>query len=313
MLDTIFTLRKVTESAALAASVWIGRGDKNNGDRAAVESMRESLRNSGLNGIVVIGEGEKDEAPELYQGETFGNPESEGAFDIAVDPVEGTGYLAKGMTNAMAVIAMAPRGTMYHPGPAFYMEKFAAPAEAKGRIDPQAPTEDKLKALARALGKKVNELTVYVLEKPRHKELVETIHRLGARVELHAAGDVAGALMAALPASGIDALMGTGGTPEGVISACAIRAMGGEFMGRLDPQLPTEIMAVKEAGLDTEKWLMLDELVQSDSVHFCATGITTGMLFHGVEEEGNQRKTQTLMISGNTKERLLLTTYHPQE
>lgn len=308
----VFALRAVTEAAARAAYDWIGRGDKNQGDLAGVEAMRAALNKLPVGGTVIIGEGEKDEAPELYKGEQLGNSASPVQFDIAVDPVEGTSYLAKGMTNAMAVIAMAPRGAMFDPGPAFYMEKFAGPPAVRGKIDPRAPVDEKLKALSKALGKPVSELTVYVLEKPRHKELVARIHAAGARVALYPAGDVAGALMAAIPDSGIDALMGTGGTPEGVISACAIRLLGGEFLGRLDPQLPSEIIAVREAGLDTSKWYGVDELVGSDEAYFCATGITTGLLFDGVERTRNQEKTQTLMIAGPGGERQILTTWHPR-
>ncbi len=306
-----YTLRCVTEAAARAAFDWIGRGDKLQADLAGVEAMRTVLNTLPVRGVVVIGEGQKDRAPELYKGEELGSPDAALRFDIAVDPVEGTSYLAKGMTNAMAVIAMAPQGTMFDPGPAFYMEKFAGPAEARGRIDPDAPVEEKLRALSDALGKPASELTVYVLEKPRHKELVARIHSAGARVALYPAGDVAGALMAAIPDSGIDALMGTGGTPEGVISACAIRLMGGEFLGRLDPQLPSEIVAVREAGLDTSRWYGVDELIQSDEAYFCATGITTGLLFEGVERARTHEKTQTLMIAGPLGERQILTTWHP--
>ena len=308
----IYALRGVTEAAARAAYDWIGRGDKIKGDLAGVEAMRRALNALPVGGTVVIGEGEKDEAPELSKGETVGDAAAPLQFDIAVDPVEGTSYLAKGMTNAMAVIAMAPRGTLFDPGPAFYMEKFAGPPAVRGKIDPAAPVEEKLKILAGALGKPVSEITVYVLEKPRHRELVGRIHAAGARVALYPAGDVAGALMAAIPDSGVDALMGTGGTPEGVISACAIRLLGGEFMARLDPQLPTEIVTVREAGLDTTHWLGVDELVRSDEAFFCATGITTGLLFEGVERSRTHEKTQTLMISGPSGERQILTTWHPR-
>jgi fructose-1,6-bisphosphatase II len=306
----VFALRTVTEAAARAAYDWIGRGDKNQGDRAAVEAMRAELNRLPIDGTVIIGEGEKDEAPALYNGEQIGDPAATLQFDIAVDPVEGTSYLAKGMTNALAVIAMAPRGTMMRPGPAFYMEKFAASPAAKGKIDPAAPAGDKLRDLARLLGKPIQELTVYVLEKPRHRGLVEAIHKAGARIALYPAGDVAGALMAAIPGSGIDALMGTGGTPEGIISACAIRALGGEFLGRLDPQLPSEQAAVRAAGLDVVRWYDVGEMVTSDQVYFCATGITTGLLLEGVERTTGHEKTQTLVISGLSGERQVLTTYH---
>ena len=307
--DFAYALRTVTEAAARAAADWIGRGEKDESDRAAVEAMRTTLNGLEIDGIIVIGEGEKDEAPALYNGEQVGAAHHGEKLDIAVDPVEGTSYLAKGMTNAMAVIAVAPRGAMMSTGPAFYMEKLAAPALAMGKVDPRAPVEERLQSLSRALGKLVSELTVYVLEKPRHRELVERIYRAGARVALYPDGDVAGALMAATLNSGIDALMGTGGTPEGIISACAIRALGGVFLGRLDPQLPSEIASVKAAGLDTERWYGVEELVTSDRVVFCATGITTSLLFEGVERTAHHVKTQTLMIAGPSGERQVLTTY----
>jgi len=306
----LYILRQVTETAALAAFSWIGRGDQNSGDGAAVEAMRAKINELGLSGVVVIGEGEKDEAPALYNGEEFGNPSGPSAFDIAVDPVEGTGYLAKGITNSMAVMAVSPRGTMFDPGPAFYMEKFAAGPEVKGKIDPAAPTSEKLAIVAKETGKKVEDLVVYVLEKPRHKEMVQEIYKAGARVALYPAGDVAGAIQAVTPGTDIDILMGTGGTPEGVISACVARALGGEFMGRIDPQLQTEREAVAAAGLDTKRWYASDELVRSEDVFFCATGITTGMLFEGVEPNGGLMQTETLMISGNPRQRGLLRAFH---
>ena len=310
----IFALRNVTEAAARVVYNTIGRGQKDESNALAATAMREELAKLPIAATVVVGDSYKDErnmSSSLYNGETFGDASSYPDFDIAVDPVEGTGYLAKGMTNAMAVIAMAPRGTMFVPDPAFYMEKFAASPEAAGQIDPEAPTGDKLKALAKALDKPVSELTVFVLEKPRHNRLVESIHKAGARVALYPAGDVAGALMAAIPDSGIDALMGTGGTPEGMLSACAIGAMGGVFLGRLDPQLPSEQAAVKAAGLDTRQWHQVSDLVRSDQVYFSATGITTGLLFSGIERKKGQERTETLVISGASKERQILTTYHP--
>lgn len=305
-----YGLRTITEAAAIATYDWIGRGDKEAGDGAAVDAMRLELNRLPIDGVVVIGEGEKDEAPLLFNGEQIGNPRHKMQFDIAVDPVEGTSYMAKGMTNALAVIAMAPRGTMYVPGPCFYMEKFAGPPAVRGKIDPTAPVADKLAVLAREAGKAVADLTVFVLEKPRHKKLIEDIYAAGARVALYPAGDVAGALMAAIPDSGIDCMMGTGGTPEGIMTACAIRALGGEFMGRMDPQLNSERMAVEDAGIDTARWLARDELVTSDNVYFCATGITTGLLLQGVERKGGTVRTQTLMVSGLSGERQVLTTFH---
>ena len=306
----IYALRRATEGAARAAYEWLGRGEKSLSDRAAMNAMRCELDQLPIGGTVVVGDASGDEKGSLRTGQRIGSPQASLRFDIAVDPVEGTSYLAKGLTNAMAVMALAPEGTLYQPGPAFYMEKFAAPPAAKGKIDPTAPVEEKLRALAGILDKPVRELTVFALEKPRHNELVARIHALGSRVALYPAGDVAGALMASIPGSGIDALVGTGGTPEGVLSACAIRTLGGEFQARLDPQLPSEIAAVKKAGLDTTRWLSAEELVRSERVYFAATGITTGLLFEGVERTRGMERTQTLLISGITGERQLLTTYH---
>ena len=305
-----YLLRKVTERAALESYDWIGRGNKEGGDKAAVEAMRMSLTELKLNGTVIIGEGEKDEVPALYNGQVFGNKNASDRLDIAVDPVEGTTSLAVGQTNAMAVIAIAPKGTMFDPMPAFYMEKFSAPAEARGKIDMQWPTEKKLVTVAKLIGKDIENLTVFVLDKPRHRDLVEEIYRTGARVSLYPAGDIAGAIMAAIPDSEVDVLMGTGGTPEGIISACAIRALGGEFLGRMDPQLATEIVRVKDAGLDTEHWYDRDELIGSGDVHFCATGITSGLLFSGVKSTKHHFRTETMIVTGTSKEMMSLINWH---
>ena len=305
-----YLLRKVTERAALESYDWIGRGNKEGGDKAAVEAMRMSLTELKLNGTVIIGEGEKDEVLGLYNGQVFGNKNESDQLDIAVDPVEGTTSLAVGQTNAMAVIAIAPKGTMFDPMPAFYMEKFSAPAETRGKIDMQWPTEKKLSTVAKLIGKDIENLTVFVLDKPRHRDLVEEIYRTGARVSLYPAGDIAGAIMAAIPDSEVDVLMGTGGTPEGIISACAIRALGGEFLGRMDPQLATEIVRVKDAGLDTEHWYDRDELIGSGDVHFCATGITSGLLFSGVKSTKHHFRTETMIVTGTSKEMMSLTNWH---
>lgn len=314
----VYALCRVTEAAARAATGLVGRGSRGESTRTAIEAMRRELNELSINGRIVIGEDCDDvDNTGLPSGLTLssGNAETT-SFDIVVDPIEGTSYLARGMTNAMAVMALAPEGALYDPGPAFYMEKFAAPAKARGKIDPEAPTQVKLGQLSSVLDKPVSELTVFVLEKPRHRDLVNQIHNAGARVALYPAGDVAGALMAALPDSGIDALMGTGGTREGMLSAVAIRALGGELMMRIDPQLTTEKAAVAKAGLDTQAWMSVNDLVTSDNVHFTATGITTGLLFEGVEREGNLERTQSLLISGQAGEggrRQLLTTWHDVE
>jgi fructose-1,6-bisphosphatase II len=311
--ELVFSLRRVTEAAACAAFSWIGRGDSLDAGRAALDAMRVALAEVDIDAVVAIGEATRGEAPQPQRGERLGHPGSAFKADVAVDPVEGTSYLVRGQTNALAVLAVAARGAMMNPGPAFYMEKFVASAPALGKIDPIWPVEKKLTTLADVLNKDVSDLTVFVLEKPRHRELVDRILAAGARVALYPAGDVAGALMAAIPGSGIDALMGTGGTPEGVMSACAIRAIGGEFLARLDPQLQTETKAVKDAGIDTAKWYQRDEIITSDDVFFCATGITTGLMLEGVERSKSHYKVQTMMITGASGERQILTSYMPIE
>ncbi len=311
--DLVYALRRVTESAACAAFSWIGRGEADDGGRAALDAMRASLAKIDIDAVVVIGEATAGEAPQPQRGEHLGRPGAAFKADIAVDPVEGTSYLVRGLTNALAVLAVAPRGAMMNPGPAFYMEKFVASAPARGKIDPTWPEAKKLQELAKVLNKDIYDINVFVLEKPRHRDLVNEILAAGARVAMYPAGDVAGALMAAVPGSGIDALMGTGGTPEGVMSACAIRAIGGEFLARLDPQLQTETKAVKDAGIDTSRWFLRDELITSDDVFFCATGITTGLMLEGVERSKSHYKLQTMMITGATRERQILTSYLPIE
>ena len=216
----------------------------------------------------------------------------------------------------MAVMGLAPLGTMFDPGPAFYMEKLVVPAAAVGKVDPTENVERRLQQLADALNKSVEDLTIYILEKPRHRELVDRIHAAGARVALYPAGDVAGAIMAATPESGIDCMMGTGGCREGLISACAVRAMGGGFYGRIDPQLATEKAGVAQAGIDIQAWMDLDTLVASNDVFFCATGITTGLLFGGVQRTPAFETTESLLIAGssepNSSVRQILTAYHPR-
>jgi len=311
--DLVYALRRVTERAACAAFNWIGRGDADDGGRAALDAMRSAIAEIDIDARVVIGEATPGEAPQPQRGEHLGRPGAAFKADIAVDPVEGTSYLVRGLTNALSVLAVAPRGAMMNPGPAFYMEKFVASTAARGKIDPTWSTTKKLEALAEVLNKDISDLTVFVLEKPRHRDLVNEILAAGSRVAMYPAGDVAGALMAAIPGSGIDALMGTGGTPEGVMSACAVRAIGGEFLARLDPQLQTETKAVKDAGIDTQRWFERDELITSDDVFFCATGITTGLMLEGVERSKTHYKLQTMMITGAAGERQIMTSYLPIE
>ncbi len=313
-----FALREVTESAARAACEWIGRGDVGQINNASVSAMRDAFTKIPIKGEIAIGDG--SDAPDVpgkrmafKTGEIVGNKNATLEYDIAIDPIEGTSFLTQGMTNAMAVLALAPKGTMLRPGPAFYMEKFVGPPEVRGKIDPQSPLEDKLAIIASETGKRVSDLIIYVLEKPRHRVLIESIQACGARVAQYPAGDIAGAIMAARSDSGIDAMMGTGGSPEGIISACAIRALGGELLTRFSPQLPSEHIAVKEAGISTTQWMSIDHLVNSNKVHFAATGITTGLLFDGVVKSARYERTESLLISGENGEYSTLTSYHPSD
>lgn len=308
-----YDLRRATESAARAAYNWIGRGERTMADDAAVAAMASGLEQLGLEAVLTIGEGPRDEISTLYHGQRFGDPAQQPRWELVVDPLEGTSFLAKGMTNAMAAVALVPSGTLDILVPARYVEKLVLPPRAVGRVDPAAPVAERLRQLALALDKPILDLTIYVIEQPRNRALVEAIHRAGARVALYPAGDVAGALMAATPDSGIDALMGTGGVPEGMLAAIAIRAMGGDFFARIDPQLASEQREVEAAGLDLTRWHHLPELVRSDQGVFCATGITTGLLLTGVERQGTRELTQTLLIGGSAGERQLLTSWHPRE
>lgn len=293
-------LVRVTEAAALAAARWMGRGQKEAGDGAAVDAMRLMLDTINMDGVIVIGEGEKDEAPMLFNDEKVGNGNGP-AMDLAVDPVEGTTLLAKGKANAIAVIAASPKGSMWNPGPGFYMEKIAVGPKARNAIDLDAPVTDNLKNVAKALGKDVRDLTVFVLERPRNEKTIAEIAEAGARVSLHNDGDVAGSLMAACPRGGIDLMINIGGTPEGVITACAIKAMGGQMLGRLAPQSEAEKEALVKAGLDTNRILCVDDLVNSDDVFFAATGITSpGHVINGVQYEKGGARTYSMVIRGKS-------------
>lgn len=292
-------LVRVTEAAALSAARWMGKDDKESGDKAAVDAMRICFQSIDVRGVVVIGEGEKDEAPMLFNGEQVGTGKG-CRMDVAVDPVEGTRLLALGHPNAIAVVSMAPRGTMYDPGPAFYMNKLVGPAETKGKLDLQAPVEHNLAQAAHALGKDVDDLVVFVLDKERHKGLVQKIRKAGARIQLHTDGDVAGALMAVMPNTGIDLMMGIGGTPEGVLAATAIRIMGGEMQGMLAPQFEQEKKNLLQAGYQLDRVLACEDLVGSDDLFFAATGITGGSFLRGVEFTGTGAETHSLVMRGKT-------------
>jgi fructose-1,6-bisphosphatase II len=292
-------LARVTEAAALSAGRFMGRGDKEAADDAAVSAMRIVLQTVDMNGIIVIGEGEKDNAPMLYNGENVGNG-SAPDVDVAVDPIDGTRPLAFGRTNSLATVAIAPRGTMFDPGPFVYMNKMAVGPEAKGVIDIEKSITENLEAIAKAKRKDVEDLTTIILDRDRHKEMIAEIRKAGARIRLIPDGDVAAALMTAWPDSGVDVLLGVGGTPEGVIAACALRAMGGEIQGKLYARDEDELRRGREAGYDFEKILTMDDLVSSEDVFFAATGITDGELLRGVRYFGDGARTDSLVVRGMT-------------
>ncbi len=288
-------LVRVTEAAALAAGRWIGRGDKNDADGAAVDAMRLMIDTVSMDGVVVIGEGEKDEAPMLFNGESVGSG-SGPATDVAVDPIDGTRLTAMGQPNALAVIALAPRGSMFFPGAAMYMEKIAVGAEAAHAIDITAPIEENIRAVAKAKGKKPEEVTVTVLDRPRHADIIATCREIGCRVALITDGDVAGAIVAAAPRTQMDMLLGIGGTPEGVIAAAALKCLGGAMQGRLWPRSEDERAQLLADGFDLEKVLTTDDLVAGDDVFFAATGITDGDLLRGVKYWPDGASTHSMVM-----------------
>jgi fructose-1,6-bisphosphatase II len=288
-------LVRVTEAAALAASRWVGRGDKEGADGAAVDAMRIVLQSVPMDGIVVIGEGEKDEAPMLYNGERIGDG-TPPLTDIAVDPLEGTSLTASGLGNAIAVIAVSERGTMFDPGPCVYMEKLAVGPDAAGVVDITASPTENLKAVAKAKGESVRDLTAVILERPRHAELIEEVRAAGARIRLISAGDVIGAVSTAWPDSGADILFGIGGTPEGVIAAAAMKCMEGELQGRLWPRNDEERSAAEAAGYDLDRVLTTNDLVRSDNCFFAVTGVTDGEVLKGVHYDARGATTQSLVM-----------------
>ncbi|NHC45785.1 class II fructose-bisphosphatase [Motilibacter aurantiacus] len=297
-------LVRVTEAAAMAAGRWVGRGDKNGADGAAVNAMRQLITTVGMQGIVVIGEGEKDQAPMLYNGELVGSgtgPEC----DVAVDPVDGTTLTAKGMDNAVSVLAVTERGAMYDPSAVFYMEKIATGPEAADVIDITAPIRANIKWVAKAKGGSPEDVTVVILDRARHEGLVKEVRATGARIKFISDGDVAGAVMAAREGTGVDLLLGIGGTPEGIIAACALKCIGGNMQGRLWPQDEAERRKALDAGLDLEAVLGIDDLVKGDNVFFVATGITDGELLRGVRYSGGVARTHSIVMrskSGTVRE-----------
>lgn len=288
-------LVRTTEAAALAAARWVGRGDKNTADQAAVDAMRLLFNTVPFDGIVVIGEGEKDEAPMLFNGEILGTRAGL-PHDVAVDPIDGTRLVSLGQANAMSVVAVAQRGAMFNPGPCVYMEKIVVGREGRDAIDITAPIEDNVASVARARGMEPEDITVVMLDRDRHKEFIERVRGVGARVYLITDGDVAGAITAAQRGTGVDLLYGIGGTPEGVIAAAALKCLGGEIQGRLYPRNATERQAALDAGYDLERVLTTDDLVRGDDVFFAATGITDGPLLEGVRYSADGASTESIVM-----------------
>ncbi len=290
-------LVRVTEAAAMAAGRWVGRGDKNGADGVAVNAMRVMISSIGMRGTVVIGEGEKDNAPMLYNGEEVGDgtgPEC----DVAVDPIDGTTLTAKGMTNAVSVLAVSPRGSMFDPSAVFYMRKLVTGPEAADAVDIRLPVSENIHRVAKAKGSRHEDVTVVLLDRPRHQPIVDEIRATGAMIKFISDGDVAGAIMAARPETGIDLLLGVGGTPEGIITACAMKCLGGTIQGQLWPQDDEERQRALDAGhlLDDDHVLTTDDLVTGDDCFFVATGITDGELMRGVRYRAGGASTHSLVM-----------------
>lgn len=288
-------LVRVTEAGAMASGRWVGRGDKNGADGAAVRAMRTLISTVSMNGVVVIGEGEKDEAPMLFNGERVGDgtgPEC----DVAVDPVDGTTLTAKGMDNAVSVLAVAERGAMFDPSAVFYMNKLATGPEASEFVDIDAPPAVNVRRVAKAKGGAPQDVTVVILDRPRHHDLVREVRESGARIKFIQDGDVAGAIMSVRENTGVDLLLGVGGTPEGIIAACAIACLGGTIQGKLWPKDEAERRAALDAGHDLDRVLHTDDLVRGENVFFVATGITDGELLRGVRYRAETATTQSLVM-----------------
>src|SRR6188508_1304464 len=290
-------LVRVTEAAAMAAARWVGRGDKNDADQQAVNAMRYMISSVGMRGTVVIGEGEKDNAPMLFNGEEVGDGTGP-KCDVAVDPIDGTTLTAKGMSNAVAVLAVSPRGSMYDPSAVFYMRKLVTGPEAAEAVDIRYPVAENIHQVAKAKGTKPSDVTVVLLDRPRHQALAEEIRAAGARIKFIVDGDVAGAISAARPGSGVDLLLGIGGTPEGIIAACAMKCMGGVIQGRLWPTDDDERQKALDAGhdLDPDTILTTDQLVTGEDCFFVATGITDGELLKGVHYRPNGATSHSLVM-----------------
>ena len=288
-------LVRITEAAGMAAARWVGRGDKNGADGVAVNAMRALINSVQMRGVVVIGEGEKDNAPMLFNGEQVGDGTGP-ACDVAVDPIDGTTLTAKGMPNAVSVLAVAPRNSMYDPSAVFYMEKLVTGPEAADVVDIRVPVGENINRVAKAKGLSAKDVTVCILDRPRHEQLVREIREAGARIKFISDGDVAGAILAASPDTGVDLLVGVGGTPEGIIAACAMKCMGGLIQGRLWPTDDAERDRAIAAGLDPDQVLTTDDLVRGDDCFFVATGITDGELMKGVRFGAGTATTESVVM-----------------
>jgi fructose-1,6-bisphosphatase II len=292
-------LIRVTEAAALAAARWSGAGDKIAADQAAVDAMRTMFDTVAMHGVVVIGEGEKDEAPMLYNGEHVGDG-SGPEVDVAVDPLEGTTLVARGMPNALAVVAIAEKGAMFDPGPCVYMEKMAGGSDIADLLSLEDPMEDVLRRIAEKRGVSIGDLMIVILDRPRHNEMVERIRRAGARIRFISDGDVAGALLAARDGTGVDLLWGIGGTPEGVLSATALKCLGGMILGRLWPRDEGEASRARAAGYDLDRVLHLEDLVAGENCFFAATGVTDGSLLDGVRYDRGGASTHSIVMRASS-------------
>jgi fructose-1,6-bisphosphatase II len=305
-------LVRVTEAAAMSAGRWVGRGDKEGGDGAAVDAMRRLINALPMRGVVVIGEGEKDKAPMLYNGEVVGDgtgPE----VDVAVDPIDGTTLMSKGMPNALVVLAVAERGAMFDPSAVFYMEKLAVGPDCADVIDINAGVTENLRRIARVKRSSVGELTVCVLDRPRHEGLVREIRDAGARIRFISDGDIAGAISAAREQSDVDVLMGIGGTPEGIVSACALKCMGGAMQAKLWPRDTPEREKALAAGHDLDRVLTTDDLVRGENIFFCATGVTSGDLLRGVRYRSGGAYTQSILMRSKSGTIRIVDSFHRLE
>ena len=302
-------LVRVTEAGAMAAGRWVGRGDKEGGDGAAVDAMRELVNTVSMRGVVVIGEGEKDNAPMLYNGEEVGNGDGP-ECDFAVDPIDGTTLMSKGLPNAISVLAVAERGAMFDPSAVFYMNKIAVGPEAVDAIDITAPIGENVRSVAKAKHLSVSDMTVCILDRPRHEQLINEVREAGARIRLITDGDVAGAISACRPNSGTDLLAGIGGTPEGIIAAAAIRCMGGAIQGKLAPKDDEERQKAVDTGYDLDQILSTEDLVSGENVFFCATGVTDGDLLKGVQYYGGGCTTQSIVMRSKSGTVRMIEAYH---